>query len=178
MSVFGDIVTTASDISEYITAWLDQYARGHEITALNDDQERQAIHELCDHMYQNLSILDSKSNALVASNAIITGILAFLTFSSPSTNIFRSGSSIQQTALFLLTPSLISLVLSVTVISVYWSTTREITGQTGIRDRARSLLRLRSGRTLRYRLAYIIHLGVLTAALLIMILVFLKNIPL
>jgi hypothetical protein len=174
--LFGDIITTASDISEYVSAWVDQYARSHEIQNLSEDQERQAVHELCDHMYQNLSILDQKSNALVASNALTTGILAILAFSTPIAEF--SAGRVRQIALFLLTPSLISLILSVTVISVYWSTTREITGQTGIRDRARSLLRLRSGRTLRYRIAYLIHLLVLCAALIIMILAFLKTAPL
>jgi hypothetical protein len=176
MRIFGDIVTTASDISEYVSAWVDHYARSHEITILNEDQERQAIHELCAHMYENLTILDQKSSALVSSNALTTGILAILSFSSPINGIATG--RVRDISLFLLTPSLISLLLSVTVISVYWSTTREITGQTGIQDRARSLLRLRSGRTLRYRIAYLLHLCVLGGALIIMILAFLKNAPL
>ena len=176
MPIFGDIITTASDISEYVTTWIDQYARSHEIEKLNEDQERQAIHELCTHMYDNLTILDQKSSALVSSNALTTGILAILSFSSVAGEM--GSNKVKSISLFLLTPSLLSLVLSVTVISVYWSTTREIAGQTGIRDRARSLLRLRSGRTLRYRLAYLLHLLVLCAALILMVLAFLKSAPL
>jgi hypothetical protein len=127
MQIFGDIVTRASDISEYVSAWVDQYARSHEIPSLSEDQERQAIHELCAHMYENLTILDQKASALVSSNALTTGILAILGLSSPigGLEIGRA----RGISLFLLTPSLISLILSVTVISVYWSTTREITGQ-------------------------------------------------
>ena len=173
MPLFGDVITTSSDVSEYVSAWVDQYARSHEIENLNEDQERQAIHDLCAHMYENLSILDQKSSALVSSNALTTGILAILAFTSSAVEIGIG--RVSDFCLALLTPSLISLVLSVSVINVYWSTTREITGQTGIADRARSLLRLRSSRTFRYRWAHLLHFGVLCSALLIMIVAFLMR---
>jgi hypothetical protein len=181
MHIIDDVRTNASDITEYLNCWLDHFARSHGKTghsALDDDEQRDAVRELCGHMYENLSILDSKSSALIASNGLATAILSVLALASgdPADSL-GDGGVISTVSLFLLVPSLVALILNVSVLLVYWSTSREIAEHTSVTDRARSLIRIRNERTRRYRLAFFIHMFVLVVALSILVLVLLKRIP-
>lgn len=181
MYLLEDVRIGSSDITEYLNTWLDHHARSrgkgdHE--GLSKDESRDAVRELCGHMYENLSILDAKGSGLIASNAIITAIFSILALSQGDpTSVFRQGGFIQSAALILLIPSLLSLILNVSVLSVYWSTTREISEQTDVTDRARSLIRIRNERTRRYRLAFLLHMAVMMVALALLLLALLKTIP-
>lgn len=181
MYLLEDVRTGSSDITEYLNCWLDHYARSHGKSghsALDEDEKRSAVRELCPHMYENLSILDAKSGALIASNSITTAIFSIIALNEADPeSIFRLGGFIQSTALILLVPSLIALIFNVSVLFVYWSTTKEISELTSVSDRARSLIRIRNARTRRYRVAFLVHFAVLSAALTILLLALLKSIP-
>jgi len=182
MPMFEDIRTSATGISEYLNTWIDHYARSHGKSGrdnLSAEEERQAVRSLCSHMYENLSILDTKSSGLIGSNAITTAIFALLALSPSSAGtLFAATNVVRIVSMGFLIISLISLILNVSVLVVYWSTTTEYSEATSTVDRARSLIRIRNGRTRRYRVAFVIHLAILCLALTLFVAILLKALPL
>lgn len=175
MYLLQDVQTGEKDIAAYLKAWLDRYAESHGKDSrepLSKDEESKAIRELCTDLYGDLSILDSKSNGLIASNAITTAVFSLLALSS---SLLGPGGPIQSAALLLLMLSIVALMLNVSVLYVYWSTTDDISHVRG-RVRVEKLIRLRNGRTRRYRIAFLVHFAVL-GALFILVLDMLMGMP-
>jgi hypothetical protein len=174
MYLLQDVRTRKSDISRYLKCWLDRYAESHGKESgapLSKDEESKAVRELCTDLYGDLSILDSKSNGLIASNAITTAVFSLLALSS---SLLGPGGLIQSAALLLLMLSIVALMLNVSVLYVYWSTTDDISHVRGS-VRVEKLIRLRNRRTRRYRIAFLVHFAVL-GALLILVLALLMGI--
>jgi hypothetical protein len=179
MHLFDDVRTSSTDITSYLWAWLDAQARGYgknDRSAFTDDEWRLAIHKLSAKLYEDLSILDAKANGLISTNSISTAVISFVTFSVNSGNgIIRSGELFKIFCYVLLLIAIASLLLNISVIYVYWSTTTEISEQTDVDDRARSLIRVRNERTRRYRVAFILHAVVLSIVFFLIIILMFKS---
>lgn len=100
--------------------------------------------ELFDHLYECLSILDSKSQSLLAFNAIIIAVFSiFLTRIQPIVELVTIGIG--------LVSILISSFLLLSVIWVHWSTTEHLNDPN---KHAVTLLNIRRSRTIKFRLAW------------------------
>ena len=78
MYLLEDIRTGSDDITEYLNSWLGHYARSHgkdSHAGLNEDEQRNAVRELCSHLYENLSNWIKEQRA-IASNSITTAIFS------------------------------------------------------------------------------------------------------
>jgi len=100
--------------------------------------------ELFDHLYSCLSVLDSKAAALLTFDSIILAVFALLLDPRAS----RVEWYVATIGMVLL---LVSAFLLLSVIWVHWSTTRHLGDYD---EHAKTLLRVRRARTIRYRLAW------------------------
>lgn len=127
------------------------------------EMSKNAEHKaLFDHLYECLSIIDSKSASLLSFNAIIIAIFA----------IFISGKQSPVEAILLgfgVFLVLASSLLLLFVVWIHWSDTKELNDLDG---HAITLLKVRRTRTIRYRIAWYFSVGaiiILTIFLLIRI---------
>lgn len=164
MKLVGDLGTSSTEVTEYVDAWLGYHARssGKEQHELTPAETRTAARDLCNHLYDNLTILDSKAAGLISANALMTGILSILAFTLPADQTAAAFSEVARfTALILLPVSLLSLGINASVLYVFWSNAKEIAGLVQPTDRARMLFRIRNERTKRYKIAFWMHLSVI-----------------
>ena len=106
--------------------------------------------ELFDHLYECLSILDSKSASLLSFNSIIMAVFA----------IFMTGGGLSTTQLTAIIVGMVSVIASALlllwVVWIHWSTTDNLTN---LEDHALILLDVRRSRTVMYRLAWYLAVG-------------------
>lgn len=110
-------------------------------------------HELFDHLYGCLSILDAKSSSLLSFNSIIIAVFAiFMT-----TALGR----VEWIPISLgMASILVSSLLLLSVVWVHWSTTSNLVD---LEKHALILLRVRRSRTIKYRLAWYFAVAALVA---------------
>jgi hypothetical protein len=103
-------------------------------------------------MYDNLNIIDSKSSALLTFNSLIIAVLAIWT-SNTNTSAFLFIYT------FILILFLVSSVLCLLTVFLYWSSTSELKN---IENHIDLLLKVREQRTIKYRYAwYLAFMGIL-----------------
>ena len=121
-----------------------QELRQH-ISALSRMTSERGHQELFDHLYECLSILDSKSTSLLSFNSIIIAVFA----------IFMTGGSLsvaQWTPIAVgMASVLVSCLLLLWVVWVHWSTTDNLAN---LENHALILLTVRRSRTIIYRIAW------------------------
>lgn len=176
--LFDDVKSSSADVTQYLWAWLDSYARGMDKQDRNDLSETEwhnCINELCAKLYNDLSIIDTKASGLISSNSILTGILSLISFYSSSE---ASGALVTEglkiITFSLLCASFIALMLNVSATYLYWSTVTEISTRTDVDDRARNLIRIRNSRTIRFRISFLLHMFVIFSGLLVVFTAMLK----
>jgi len=116
---------------------------------------------LMDHLYGTLSILDGKSSSMLTFNGIMLAVYV----------IYLAGSTINRPQFVLANLGtltvLISSVLLLSVVWVYWSTTEQLRDG---RNHYLNLVDVRKTRTIRYRLAWCFSFaGVVTLVLLLVV---------
>ena len=187
MPICKDLPRKDNDVNDYISAWIFFYCvregifledncissdllianneyTGHTIQKIKPIIGR-AKAALWDHMYDNLTILDGKARALLSSTSILTAILGWLfvdihdTWSRPVWTVVT---------MFVVIFSLLSIALSVSVFRVCWSTPDDYRQPT-LDSLVRRVVRTRSGRTLRYRVASFLHYLVIAYIIIIVI---------
>lgn len=109
------------------------------------------------HLYENLSILDSKSSSLLTFNAIIVAVFAI--FASSHTGLFIRLFSTAGISLSLLSSSIL-----MNVVWVHWSTSDHLLDA---RTHEITLLSVRRDRTIEYRKAWNLSKASLLAVFLI-----------
>jgi hypothetical protein len=114
------------------------------IVALAHLTDTRAHKDIFDHLYGNLSILDSKSSSLLTFNSIICTVYAIFMAGTPSRVdwiLVHLGMALILASSFLL----------LSVVRVHWSTTEHLRHPP---KQMVILLEVRSERTIRYRLAW------------------------
>jgi len=113
------------------------------LRSMTDDRNK-AHHALFDHLYECLSILDSKASSLLGFNSIIIAVFA----------IFMTG-DLDQIGWIVVSIGMASILTSclllLSVVWIHWSTTENFLD---LERHALILLRVRRVRTIRYRLAW------------------------
>lgn len=176
MFIFEDVRNGPADRNKYLDAWLTNHALSmgkSDAGSLDAAQKEQAVCRLCDKLYDDLSILDNKSNALTASNAVVTAFLSLIVVAGVSAERILSPFLTIASAL-LLTLSVTSLVLNISVVSLYWTKAEDLEEGRNPRLRAEGLLEVRNSRTKRYRLAFLSHLFVLAIVFLLTVVFLLR----
>ena len=172
---FDDVGTSAEGINAYLDAQKLLYARRNGETGwdrLSAQQRTEAAQDLCSKIYEDLSILDSKASGLIASNAITTAIFALIALAPLGGDYVPTRPSpIWFISMGFVIVSLVALILNVLVLNLYWSTTSHIHAQAEPDSdpfvRTRPLVERRNKRTRKYRIAYLLHLGLLGLAFLL-----------
>jgi hypothetical protein len=177
MKLFEDVGTGADDIRKYLDAQRRHYARRcgkDDWDELDRKEKTKAAQDLCSHLYEDLSILDTKAGALIASNAIVTAIFALISltpFGADPVPTTHSTMWFASTAFVI--GSLAALILNVSVLDLVWLTTSQIHEEADPdRDpfhRTGALVEQRNKRTKKYRIAYRLHLALLGLALVLFI---------
>lgn len=129
-----------------------------------DDAEKMAEIEVYKHLYDCLSIIDTKSAALFTANSVLAAVYAI--FYDPSTMSSRIVFGIDANT-FLgigLTTMLLSCLLAVFTVLIHWSKTKELQDQERYPIR---LLKIRNERTKLYRWSLL-----LTFAAILMLLIY------
>jgi len=146
-SLLSQLPKSDKDLKKHITA----------LSGMADDAHHSG---LFDHLYECLSILDSKSSSLLAFNSIIIAVFA----------IFMTGGLASGEWLVLnfgMATVLGSCLLLLSVVWVHWSTTDNLGD---LQKHALILLRVRRSRTIKYRLAwYFAIAAVMSLALFIVV---------
>lgn len=175
MKLFEDVGTSAKDIRAYLAAQKRHYARrdGKKSWDEVDEKEKiEAAQDLCSSLYQDLSIVDAKAGGLIASNAIVTAIFALVSLTPPGAGGSETPDAMWFASTAIVIVSLAALVLNVSVLNLYWLTASQIEQPEPDEDpflRAVELIKRRNRRTMRYRIAYRLHLALLAFALLMFI---------
>jgi hypothetical protein len=130
-SLYSQLPRTVEDVDAHIRA-LSRMTAEHEHSAVFD------------HLYECLSILDSKSSSLLSFNSIIIAVFAIFTtetLAQVEWLIISVGMAAVLASAFLL----------LSVVWVHWSTTEDL-GR--LKSHGMVLLMVRRGRTVKYRLAW------------------------
>lgn len=127
----------------------DEDLRKH-VSALSRMTEQREHQELFDHLYECLSILDSKSSSLLGFNSIIIAVFA----------IFMTGGSVSPvqwcTIAVGMAGVVVSCLLLLWVVWIHWSSTENLAD---LENHALVLLNVRRSRTIMYRLAWYLAVG-------------------
>jgi hypothetical protein len=146
-TLFSQLQKTEKQITDHITA----------LSKVVKDEEHQ---DIFGHLYECLSILDSKSSSMLSSNSIIIAVFA----------IFMTGELGMREYVIVnigMAAIVFSTLLLLSVVWVHWSTTEDLNDPVAHKAK---LLKVRNSRTWRYRLAW--YLAVLS---LVMLAVFLSS---
>jgi hypothetical protein len=173
MNLFEDVGTSVEAIDQYLNAQKALYARRSGCKRWEDldaPQQTEAAQDLCSKIYDDLSILDGKASGLIASNAIVTAIFALIALAPlGASSVPADPSPIWFASMGFVIVSLVALILNVLVLNLYWSTTSHIRLQAAPNSdpfvRTRPLIERRNKRTRKYRIAYLLHIGLLAASL-------------
>ena len=136
-NLYSQLPKSREDLRKHISA----------LSRMTSEREHQ---ELFDHLYECLSILDSKSASLLSFNSIIMAVFA----------IFMTGGGLSTTQLTAIIVGMVSVIASALlllwVVWIHWSTTDNLTN---LEDHALILLDVRRSRTVMYRLAWYLAVG-------------------
>jgi hypothetical protein len=148
--MFQDAPLGKIAVRKYIGAKLDQITRrsalGHKFDEIEQYQSRVKVQsELYDELYRDLDALDAKAGRLCQANAITFGLLTIFL-----DKITSAGASVILGAAYIL--SLAGLILSMSVLFVKWTKTSNVQCRT-LEEMVESICSVRSGRTIRYRMA-------------------------
>jgi hypothetical protein len=139
-SIFAQLPRTKAEIEAHVAALV----RAHKSVE---------HHELFQHLYGCLTILDDKSASLLSFNSIVIAVYAIVMTASVTTvGFFIAGIGMATVTL--------SSILLMSVVWIHWSTTEDLQD---LDQHAHRLLHVRRSRTIRYRLAWWLSMaGILT----------------
>ncbi len=152
---FEDAPTTFEEIQRHIQAKVTtslKVRRQQKFEDLEDSEKIQMKLDIYDGFFRDLAILDAKAGALATSNAILAGFIAIV-ISQPREG--SAGQSIDGVPFLLLISfiaAVLSLILTISVLYVRWSTTEELERRT-LEGMVEEICRVRNGRTRRFRVA-------------------------
>lgn len=162
MWVWADTRTDRTSVLNYIDAWscfwLVKEGRYNEKSSQDELKKLapSAYGALVDHVYQNLTILDAKSNVLIASASIFTAALGIILSTGHSLNENWLVVSLSVTTFI----SLISVIFTLSVVYVHWSSAADL-NDLHIVNHVYRLVDIRNSRTLRFRIAWTLHIVVI-----------------
>lgn len=159
------------DTRRYINAWMHFYIvkSGKNLELLSKEERERALHQanaaLHSHLYENLTILDTKANVLASSASIFTAALGIIL-----SNSAQHWDKFIVIYLALSTcVSIISVLLVISVVFVAWSTPDQL-DEPDLDSLVRHLVDIRNCRTRRYIFAWILHIIVVLSSLSIILL--------
>ena len=130
-NLFAELPATKADYEEHIGALEEMYKSPED-------------KELFKHLYDCLSILDSKSTSLLTFNSVIIAVFAIFTVAEPLGVAWIA-------IAFGMAMTLVSCLLLLWVVWIHWSTTDDLKDK---ENHPLTLLRVRRSRTVLYRLAW------------------------
>lgn len=116
--------------------------------------------ELFAHLYDSLSILDSKTSSLLSFNSIILAIYAIFIVSADSVSQIVP-------MIIVMISLLVSSISLLNVIWIHWSTTEQLNNTT---EHIKVLLQVRKSRTITYRIAWYFSVFALVSLIIFLIL--------
>lgn len=145
-----------TELTQYVNAW--------------KESRQEDVDLLCEHARSNLDALDAKAGGLIASSSLFCAIFTFLAFMPKEYTLeLTNFPGFRFACLLALLISMVSLGFSMSVINVYWTTIDEYKNRGSAEDRAKSLIRIRSERTNRYRVSFAINFVLLGACFLLLL---------